>query len=215
MRFSFLLFQLQANTTLFQCTWKKCRVIHKTVEEIEEHVREAHIGYVENKLFVKHFHFSHSFQKVKTAAIFDNCESSNSIKFKDNQLMRLLMTVTWDIIELDCLNRKKCSTNTNTLNELNESDCTSAMHFDESVVRMCEYVLWYRMYVVHMAWVMNNSWTNGTSHHIVQSAQHIRTRKTMQFTSFTDFIYFYSIQRRCTMNLVTTIRIDSSVALSS
>lgn len=37
---------MQANTTLFQCTWKKCRVIHKTVEEIEEHVREAHIGFV-------------------------------------------------------------------------------------------------------------------------------------------------------------------------
>lgn len=43
----FLVLLLQVNSTIFQCTWKKCRVIHKTVEEIEDHVREAHLGYVQ------------------------------------------------------------------------------------------------------------------------------------------------------------------------
>ncbi|XP_031630888.1 zinc finger protein 704 isoform X2 [Contarinia nasturtii] len=32
------------NTTLFKCTWKKCSIIHKTVDEIENHVREVHLG---------------------------------------------------------------------------------------------------------------------------------------------------------------------------
>jgi len=34
----------RVNTTLFKCTWKKCNVIHRTVDEIEDHVREAHLG---------------------------------------------------------------------------------------------------------------------------------------------------------------------------
>lgn len=38
------IFLFQINTTLFKCTWKKCNVIHKTVDEIENHVREAHLG---------------------------------------------------------------------------------------------------------------------------------------------------------------------------
>lgn len=41
--FSFISF-LQINTTLFKCTWKKCNVIHQTVDEIETHVREIHLG---------------------------------------------------------------------------------------------------------------------------------------------------------------------------
>lgn len=49
----------QINTTLFKCTWKKCNIIHRTVDEIEDHVREAHLGYVHNMiLFIKYYYIS-------------------------------------------------------------------------------------------------------------------------------------------------------------